>query len=313
MEYLPIDAEPPAFYLPGGRLVYQRSSSVWVAPYDLRRDVVGDPVELLSGVGDDEWAVSPSGVLAYLFARSRGGRVVTVDRQGRALVLVEEEREYDWPRIAPDGRRFAVGHDAPEGADLWIYELGSGRRLQLQAPGGNGEPTWTPDGRRVAYSTTRTEGGHLHWQLADGSGVSELLHAGTFALWPTSFSPDGRAIAFYGTDGEDREESIWIASLPADGRGETSARRVIGGPGTQRAGAFSPDGRWLAYSAASIPTGRRTVASSSTATVTPCTWSLSRRTPSRWSVLPGSSSGATSTSSRTAIRASTCSPTTSAF
>ena len=248
LEYLPIDAEPPAFYLPGGRLVYQARSSVWVAPYDLGRGVVGDPVELLSGVGNDEWAVSPSGVLAYLFARSRGRRVVAVDRQGRALVLVEEEREYNWPRIAPDGRRFAVGHDAPEGAGLWIYELGSGRRLQLQAPGGNGEPTWTPDGRRVAYSTTRTEGGHLHWQLADGSGVSELLHAGTFAQWPTSFSPDGRAIAFYGADGEDPEDSIWIATLPTDGRGEASARRAIGGPGTQRAGAFSPDGRWLAYS-----------------------------------------------------------------
>ena len=84
LEYLPIDAEPPAFYLPGGRLVYQARSSVWVAPYDLGRGVVGDPVELLSDVGNDEWAVSPSGVLAYLFARSRGGRVVAVDRQGRA-------------------------------------------------------------------------------------------------------------------------------------------------------------------------------------------------------------------------------------
>jgi hypothetical protein len=37
---------------------------VWVAPYDLGRGVVGDPVELLSDVGDDEWAVSPPGVLA---------------------------------------------------------------------------------------------------------------------------------------------------------------------------------------------------------------------------------------------------------
>ena len=173
---------------------------------------------------------------------------MAVDRQGRVEVLVEAEREYNWPRMAPDGRRFALGHDAPEGADLWIYELGSGRRLQLRAPGGNGEPTWTPDGRRVAYSSTRTEGGHLHWQLADGSGVSELLHAERFALWPTSFSPDGRAIAFYGADGEDPEESIWIAALPSDGRGKTSARRVIGGPGPQRAGAFSPDGRFFAYS-----------------------------------------------------------------
>jgi hypothetical protein len=34
------------------------------------------------------------------------------------------------------------------------------------------------------------------------------------------------------------ETHIWIATPPSDGRGKTSARRVIGGPGPQRAGAF---------------------------------------------------------------------------
>jgi len=92
--------------------------------------------------------------------------------------------------------------------------------------------------------------------------------------------------------------SIWIASLANDGVDDSTARRVIGGPGSQWAGAFSPDGRWLAYTSTeggrsevylrpypdlasrrfvvsneggAIPTGRRTAASSSTAAATPCT------------------------------------------
>ena len=243
---LELEAEPPAVIV-SGRLIYQSGDSVLAVRWKDEEGPVGEPVKVLSGVGSDEWTISPSGTIAYFSSEERGSRVVAVDRQGRSEVLIDRVGSYDWPRVSPDGTRFVVGHVELAEAELWVHELDSGRNYPLPAPGSNGEPAWTPDGRRVAYSTyARGGGGDIHWQLADGSGSSEELLSDTFGLWPTSFSPDGRELAYYGTG--DGEDAIWILSIDSEGAGAVSPRRAVNGPGVQRAGAFSPDGNWFAYS-----------------------------------------------------------------
>jgi serine/threonine-protein kinase len=53
-------------------------------------------------------------------------------------------------------------------------------------------------------------------------------------------------LAYYGTGGG--EDAIWILSVDSEGAGTVFPRQAIDGPGVQRAGAFSPDGGWFAYS-----------------------------------------------------------------
>ncbi len=47
------------------------------------------------------------------------------------------------------------------------------RRLTFQ--GANDKPTWTPDGKRIVFSSDREGDIGLFWQRADGSGSAERL------------------------------------------------------------------------------------------------------------------------------------------
>ena len=85
------------------------------------------------------------------------------------------------------------------------------------------------------------------WQLADGSGVTEPLttaEEGT-VHWPTSWSPDGRTLAFTIARSDNVSDSgIWTLSL--DGPGEPEPfYDVPNSP--EDGGLFSPDGKWLTY------------------------------------------------------------------
>jgi Tol biopolymer transport system component len=68
-------------------------------------------------------------------------------------------------------------------------------------------------------------------------------------LWPTSFSPDGRRLAFF-ENALDTRQDIWTLPLdtsdadhPKTGKPEVFLRT----PASEIDGAFSPDGRWMAY------------------------------------------------------------------
>jgi protein kinase-like protein/WD40 repeat protein len=70
---------------------------------------------------------------------------------------------------------------ADQESDIWIWDF---KRQTLQRltfdPGFDRAPVWTPDGRRVIFSSQRggiTNGGNLFWQAFDGTGTVERLTA----------------------------------------------------------------------------------------------------------------------------------------
>lgn len=65
-------------------------------------------------------------------------------------------------------------------------------------------------------------------------------------MFPTSWSPDGRVLAFY-QNGVARRD-LWVSRSGAE------PELVLGTPFNERGAVFSPDGRWLAY--ASDQSGR---------------------------------------------------------
>jgi Tol biopolymer transport system component len=121
--------------------------------------------------------------------------------------------------------------------DLWIVEADGSHRRQLTHSGARIDysPTWSPDGKRIAFRTTRgTPSGpdpsNIFVVNADGSSERQLTPArgaaasGLFPAW----SPDGRWIAYSNRAG--------INLVRPDGSG----RRPLGVPG--ECSVWSPDG-----------------------------------------------------------------------
>ena len=243
-----------AHYVSSGHLVYAAAGTLRAVAFDLARlETHGTPVPVVPDVmttryGGVDAAVAADGTLAYV----SGGvadvgaprSLVWVDRQGRETAIPAPPRAYVFPRLSPDGTRIAVLAQDRE-SDIWLWDLG--RTTLTQAtfePGFDGFPVWTPDGRRVIFTSDRAGGRNLFWQAADGTGAVEQLSESPNTQAPVDVSPDGRRLIFNETFSKTSDD---VMQMTLDG-----TRRVtplVQSPFAERNGVLSPDGRWLAYEA----------------------------------------------------------------
>jgi Tol biopolymer transport system component len=119
---------------------------------------------------------------------------VWVDRTGVEQPLAAPPRSYRTPRLAPDGRRVAVGNAE---AQIWIFDLARETLTRLTFGPPANTPLWTPDGARLVYQTGGGgNNGGMYWQPADGSGDAERLSSADRQHVNGSWSPDGQVLAF---------------------------------------------------------------------------------------------------------------------
>ncbi|MDA2934458.1 hypothetical protein MYX82_08950 [Acidobacteria bacterium AH-259-D05] len=103
---------------------------------------------------------------------SSAAMLVWVDRQGQPTPLTEDQRNYNHPRLSPDGNRVAVDILSGTGQDIWIYDVERNTHTRLTFEGVNVRPVWTPDGTRVTFDSNRSGSVDLYWKLADGRCVN---------------------------------------------------------------------------------------------------------------------------------------------
>jgi Tol biopolymer transport system component len=234
-------------YLPTGQLVFFRGNQLMHAPFELARTALAAPASpILSEVDRDLVAFSGTGLVALLqYPLGIRRTIVLVDRSGAHAPLIRESESLRWPRLSPDGRRLAVGRRASlsQSDQVWVFDLQTGGHIQLHDDGADTEPVWTPDGKRIIYSSTREANVDLYWQPADGSGKSEMLSSLPWEEWPSAVSPDGRLVALYGQS-KANEYGIWTVTLD----GAAKATQIMSSPSHLKGARFDPSGRWIAYS-----------------------------------------------------------------
>jgi len=240
-------------YASSGHVVFAREASLFALPFDpMRLRPGGEPEPLVadlrmnSETGAGLFAVSGS-TLVYrkITAPSAPRLLVWKDENGGEDPVPLEPRVFLQPRLSPDGTRVAVsvGNERRD-RDLWIYDFLHPALTRLTVEVGEEEtPVWSPDGRRIAFSTHRADQRPVIVTTApDGGGSSAAIGAGQYNLHVSDWSRDGRALAwteFTPTLGGE----IRVALL--DGSG--AVRTVVGGPSDERGAVFSPDMRWIAY------------------------------------------------------------------
>ncbi len=240
-----LDGGSFARYIPTGHLAYVREGVLLAVPFDLERlEVTGEPVPILDGVwtnpvhGTAHFALSPDGTLVYVPQLSLERKLVWVDRAGVARPITTEHRPYAQPRLSPDGQRLAVSIEG----NIWVYEIVRDTLTRVTFDSSEERrPVWSADGTRLTFR--RFHPNSVFWQLADGSGTAERLTTVELTMRPTSWSPDGKTLA-YTSDEPDGQYEIGFLRLD----GERRTRPFLQTPFNVAGGVFSPDGRFLAYS-----------------------------------------------------------------
>jgi Tol biopolymer transport system component len=247
-----------ARYVPTGHLVYSLDDTLFALPFDLDRlEVTGGPVPMVAGLqrpispatstATAHYGLSDRGTLIYVAGASvatQARDLVWVDRQGAATPVLEQPAEYRIPRISPDGQRIAVVINEGGNEDIWIIEPDRGVRTRLTSdPAREIYPLWTRDSARITFTSSRGGAQTLYWMPADGSGTAEPLTKSGRNPGANSWSPDGKTLALHegsitGTGNYD----LWTMTLGND------PAPFLATPFRERGAAFSPDGRWLAYS-----------------------------------------------------------------
>jgi Tol biopolymer transport system component len=129
--------------------------------------------------------------------------------------------------------------------DIWVWDLS--RTTLTRAtfdPGGlDTYPVWTPDGRRLIFSSDRAGERNLYWQAADGTGAVERLTESPNQQ-NGDVAPGGRRLIFTETAPKTGED---VMQLELDGTHRVTP--LVQSPFAERNGIVSPDGRWFAYEA----------------------------------------------------------------
>jgi Tol biopolymer transport system component len=245
-------------YVPSRHLVYAQGGNLMAVPFDPQRlAVTGAAVPVVEGVlqspstGAAQFSISTAGSLVYIpgTVQSYQSELVWVSRSGAEQPLAAPARAYRGPRLSPDGRRVAVTIQEQE-SQVWLYDLSRETLTRLTFGGNtNNNPSWTPDGKRIAFESNKEGPLNVFWQLADGSGGLERLTTSEYVQVPYSWTPDGQLLAFVEgnpTTGYD----IWMLRMsdPSAGSGQVrKAQPFLRTRFDEAVPRFSPDGRWLAY------------------------------------------------------------------
>jgi eukaryotic-like serine/threonine-protein kinase len=195
-------------------------------------------------IGYPAMSIARNGTLTYVTGKYPQTQLEWVDRAGRPLQTLGEAAPYFDPAVSPDGEHLAVEkHDPLRGSgDVWTVDVARGAFSRLtSAPGFESEAVWSPDGRRVAYASDQGVRPMIYVKNASGTGTEEMLDSGGSRAFPMDWSRDGRYILF-NTRGGDTRWDIWSYDFE---RREATPR--VASAFNETGGAFSPDGKWVAF------------------------------------------------------------------
>ncbi len=242
-----------------GHLFFIRGGTLMAQPFDVSRlEFTGEAVPVAEDVSFNarvagaSFALADDGTIVYQHY-PQSERLSTVDATGRTLTSVTSPGLGGTPAIAarfalfPDGSRAVVpitDHRAGN-VSLWVYGLSRETATRLTfSPANEILPIISPDGSRVYFASDAQAQWDIYEALVDGSEPPKLLVAAPNTQVPTDISPDGKILLYTSNETvASTKQDLYVLPLS-----EGKPHPFLKTPAIESEGAFSPDGKWVAYS-----------------------------------------------------------------
>jgi TolB protein len=226
------------------RVLYVLDSKV----YSIDQD--GADVRVVSA--SDRQAMSPAWApdgrrFAYMELGQGKGQLFIQDvATGKRAAVGASGQALDFtPAFSPDAKTLAFSRANDEGTDIYTLNIKDHCCLQRLTVGrfsDNLSPTYSPDGQRIAFVSTRAGQPQVYVMAADGTDeqlFAPFDYGVTGASYAPDWSPDGQSVAFHRDVGGTYQ--VFVLDV------RTRAVRQLTSIGRNEDPTWAPDGRHMAF------------------------------------------------------------------
>jgi dipeptidyl aminopeptidase/acylaminoacyl peptidase len=124
-------------------------------------------------------------------------------------------------QVSPDGKWVAYTVATPDmeanrnASNLWMVATSGGEALQLTQSGHDSSPVWSPDGKTIAFLSSRGGTSQVYLLSMDGGEAKQFTHLSTGADF-VKWSPDGKTVAFTSSVYPDCKDDACNSARDAD-------------------------------------------------------------------------------------------------
>ena len=217
--------ESPAWSPDGDEIAFSQGGYVFA--YDIDDQQVRSITDINSARFDGEPAWSPDGTMLAL---TSSDGIWRVNSDGSGLVQLTDHRDDRDPAWSPDGGTIAftreIGRAEGEdvsflGNEIYLMNSDGSGQVRLTVERAASDPTWSPDGSRIAYVSRFNEQTDIVVRDADDpdAGLIEVTSGPDFESRP-AWSPEGTRIVYEKRQPGSQDRALFIANANGSG-GET--------------------------------------------------------------------------------------------
>ena len=248
-----MEADGVPIYAAPGLLVYSRRTRVMAQRFDARsRKLGGKPTSLHDEPKRSDFLGAPSvvtslhGPLGYFVPDAQLTRLQWYDRaSGGITPLALPPAAYKAVALSHDDRQAVLVRASSQiESDLWLLDLQQMVPTRLTfGPGRVDRPAWSPDDRRIAYSSDRNGHWDVYVKQAGAAGPGEVvLEGGSLLKYVNAWTPDGKALLVE----QIGDKTGWdVFEVPLEG--DRKPRPLFTTPYDEQYASVSPDGQWITY------------------------------------------------------------------
>ncbi|HUS19034.1 MAG TPA: protein kinase [Terriglobales bacterium] len=235
-------------YVTSGHLLFARGGTLFALPFDPGNlTIKGSPIPVLQGVatgasnGEARISVSTAGHLAFVPGTVAGiaRELVLVDRKGNAERVSQVVQPYGPPSLSPDGR-YVLATLETSTYDVWLLDRRRDTMSKITFGADDNNARWAPQGKRFAYTSTKTGDSQIYLYNVDTSSDEALSTDKQFKDM-NDWLPDGSGVVIERRN-KDTDLDVELLSIA-----DKKITPLVVEPFRQGSARVSPDGKWMVY------------------------------------------------------------------